>query len=150
MEKLFLGRVKKEIFNERKENLNLFISGESLWLEKHTWDCGWYWGFGYIGNKNLHTHAEIFIEELLWKNADEVFEKTKFNNNDFWVFKDLLKQAYSLKKTAEIYIHGGHCLEKEGVTDIIKSEEKAKTINDDLETVLDTMWKFLKDILNED
>jgi len=150
MEKLFLGRVKKEIFDDRKKNINLLMLGENLWLEKHTWDCGWYWGFGYIGNKHLHTHAETFIKKLLWKNADEVFERTKFNNNDFWIFKDLLKQAYSLKGTAEIYIHGGHCLEKEGVTDVIKSKEKAKTINKDLETVLDTMWSFLEEILSED
>jgi hypothetical protein len=22
--------------------------GELIWLEAPSWDCGWYWGFGYV------------------------------------------------------------------------------------------------------
>ena len=150
MEKLYLGKIKesiKETQSHKPEKNNLFILGEKLYFEKHSWDCDWYWGFGYIVNKNLHTHAEIFIKDLLWSEVDEVFEETKLTNKDFWVFKDLLKQAYSLKRAAEVYRHGGHCTSMEGITDIIKSEEKEEMINKDLEIVLNTMWNFLEEIL---
>ena len=30
--------------------------GERVYLSKHSWDCGWYWGFGYVGNRDCHFH----------------------------------------------------------------------------------------------
>ncbi len=36
---------------------------EAIYLEDFTWDCGWYWGGGYIGNKNMHCHFNgCFLE----------------------------------------------------------------------------------------
>jgi hypothetical protein len=29
---------------------------ERIYLTGFNWDCGWYWGGGYLGNKNMHTH----------------------------------------------------------------------------------------------
>ena len=73
-EKIFLGTVRDGIEG-------MIISGEKLYIEKHSFDCGWYWGFGYIGNKNIHTH----FSELLYPdtkksgynvyNASELFKK---------------------------------------------------------------------------
>ena len=150
MNKIELGWVNKEIkapqsYNKDKNHLS--ILGESLYIDKHKWDCGWYWGFGYIGNRNLYTHCDVFIDELLWRSNTEVFESSIFkNNNDFWVFKDLLKQAYSLKSTSEVYQNGGHCTTKKGITTIIQNKQRAKWINNDLEKVLNTLWSFLGDL----
>jgi len=146
-----LGKIKEEIKETQSYNKkdDLCILGEELFLDKHSWDCDWYWGFGYIGNKNLHTHAEVFINELIWSDVEDVFKESIFkNNNDFWVFKDLLKQAYALKKTADVYKYGGNCFIKEGLTDIIKSKKKNEEINKDLEKVLNTLWKFLLKLKN--
>lgn len=147
MEKIFLGRVKKQIVDSqsyKSEKDNLLILGEPLYIEKHSWDCGWYWGFGYIGNKNLHCHSDIFINKLLWHENKEVFENSIFKENkDFWIFKDLLTQAYALKNVAEVYVYGGHCCQQNGITNVIASKEKAKTINEDLEKVLNSLWDFL-------
>ena len=33
-------------------------SREPVYLEGFKWDCGWYWGGGYIGNKNFHAHFD--------------------------------------------------------------------------------------------
>ena len=149
-EKIKLGRIKNKIkgsqcYNPDKDNL--CISNEEIWITKHSFNCGWYWGFGYIGNKNIHTHAEIFINKLIWHDVNEVFSETIFkNNNDFWIFKDLLKQTYCLKDCAETYRHGGHCTTKKGMTDIIQSKEMENKINKDLEKVLSTLWGFLKNL----
>lgn len=146
-DKIFLGQVKTEIESSQSYNPDkddLYIQGERIYIEKHSWDCGWYWGFGYIGNNNLHTHASVFIHELLWHDKDAVFENSIFNGNDeFWIFKDLLKQAYALQECAEIYQYGGHCITNPK-TEIIKSAVRARQINRDLSKVLDSLWQFLK------
>ena len=44
-DKIYIGKVKTEIsasqsYNPEKDRL--FIEGEELYLEKHSWDCNWY------------------------------------------------------------------------------------------------------------
>lgn len=31
---------------------------DKVFLEDFSWDCGWYWGGGYIGNNNFHCHFD--------------------------------------------------------------------------------------------
>ena len=40
----FLGQIKE--------------SGNGVFLEDFSWDCGWYWGGGYIGNDSFHAHFD--------------------------------------------------------------------------------------------
>src|ERR1041384_7917685 len=125
MTKIYLGKVKQKIESSQSYNPkedHLYIQGEDIYLEEHSFDCGWYWGFGYISAIGLHTHAEVFINQLIWHDVNQVFEKSIFkSNNDFWIFKDLLKQAYALKECAAVYQHGGHCITNEK-TEVIKSK----------------------------
>ena len=116
-----------------------------LYLSKHSWDCGWYWGFGYIGNSRLHMH----IDSLIGAEYDirSIFDKgSPITQNQWWIIRDLFTQAYALKKAAEVYQHGGHQTTKPGMTDCIKNLEMAARINKDLEIVLNKVWDFL---LNE-
>ena len=113
-----------------------------LYLSKHSWDCGWYWGFGYIGNSRLHMH----IDSLIGAEYDirSIFDKgSPITQNQWWIIRDLFTQAYALKKAAEVYQHGGHQTTKPGMTDCIKNLEMAARINKDLETVLDKVWDFV-------
>lgn len=139
-EKIFIGTVKSDV------NIP-YIKGEKLYLTKHSWDCNWYWGFGYIGNKSLHTHFDnTFLNNHL--TYSEIFYKPihrdyYFKDSDWYVIKDLFIQAYSLQKTAEVYRYGGHQTIRENITDIIKNQDKANIINKDLELVLNTLWDFI-------
>jgi len=150
--KIKIGKIKDEIKETQtynKDKNSLCCLGEVISIERHSWDCGWYWGFGYIGNRNLHTHAKIFIDELLWSDVNEVFEENIFKTDDnFWIFKDLLVQAYALKETAEVYKNGGHCVLKKGLTDVIQSDLKYEETNKDLEIVLNKLWGFLSKLNN--
>lgn len=61
--------------------------GKRVWLEKPSWDCGWYWGFGYLrtmqGNRepskardiDSHTHWDSSVAES-HKNAHDWFVDT--------------------------------------------------------------------------
>ena len=152
MKKIYLGKIKNKIkdtqsYNSTKDDL--FILGERIFIEKHSWDCNWYWGFGYIGNKRFHTHAIIFTKKLLWSSFSDVFEKTIFkDDHDFWVFKEYLDTAYNLKNAAETYRHAGHCAEVENTQKIIDIKME-KRINKDLESILDFMWSWLEELSNK-
>ena len=134
-EKVFLGTVKTT------DNDHNLYAGDRIYLSKHSFDCGWYWGFGYIGNSNLHCHFnKSFLSNS--KYCDELFRIPRYTNNQWWVIRDLYIQAYALKDCAEIYTHGGRQISGDD-TKIIQSNDKAKIINDDLEKVLTKVWNLL-------
>ena len=133
--KIVLGRVKP------LQRLGL-IQGETLWLTQHEWQCGWYWAFGYIGNKDLHCHFKEFLENN--EEASKVFVDPQYTDPDWWVIRDLFKQAYALQAAAEVYRYGGHQTTRKDVTDLIECPVKAKMLNQDLERILDTLWNFLE------
>jgi hypothetical protein len=141
--KILLGRL--------QDNAGTFADGEQVFLEKHKWNCEWYWGFGYLGNSCCHFHFDSILKDS--KTADELFKKTKhikrpFSNKDWWILRDLFKQAYALKRAAEIYQYGGHQTTLEDVTDILKNAEKAKQLNADLEIILNKSWEFACSVVN--
>jgi len=88
----------------------------------------------------------MHIESLINSEHDvkKIFDKsTKITQNQWWIIRDLFKQAYALKEAAEVYRHGGHQTSKPGITDCIKNLEMAALINEDLEIVLNKVWDFL-------
>ena len=113
-----------------------------LYLSKHSWDCGWYWGFGYIGNSRLHMHIDSLINGEY--DVNKIFDgSTGITQDQWWIIRDLFRQAYALKAAAEVYQYGGHQTTRPGITDCIKNLEMAALINKDLKTVLDKVWDFL-------
>ena len=118
-----------------------------VYLSKHSWDCNWYWGFGYLGNKNCHFH----IESLLGRESDvtKIFTEPKLSQKAWWVVRDLFVQAYALKDAAAVYRYGGYQSASKGITDVIKSKELEDRLNKDLETILNTVWKFIEGELND-
>lgn len=137
MEKVLLGKVRNDY-----EGNGVYVTGESVYLTKHSWDCGWYWGLGYIGNRNLHCH---FDGQFLTQETDitKIFESTKLTQKQWWLLRDLFVQAYALKKCAEVYRHGGHQTSQAGVTDIIRDAEMCVRLNADLQTILDKIWELV-------
>jgi hypothetical protein len=127
----------KILLGKLKTDAGTFADGENVWLEKHSWDCGWYWGFGCIGNKNCHFH----FDSLLCINdgkgsvkycASDLFESTNISDSDWWIIRDLFAQAYALRKAAEVY--------QRTLYHPIKNKERADQINADLAKVLDAVW----------
>ena len=31
---------------------------EDVYLARPSWECGWFWGFGYVQNENILTHLD--------------------------------------------------------------------------------------------
>jgi hypothetical protein len=134
--KIFLGTT-RETFKKYPKT--------RFYIEKHKWDCNWYWGFGYIGNARLHTHFNSVFLNGAENNVDKIFIKPVFTQDEWWVIRDLFIQAYALSRAAEIYQHGGHQTDK-AYRLPNPNGEISDELNEDLQIVLGELWKAL---LNE-
>lgn len=100
-------------------------NGVLYWLESPSWDCSWYWGFGYIetytNNKNpqiskdinSHQHFSGFVgEQQKYDFEKQAFVKSDyihnifdndnfigftFTENEGWKISELFDQFYLLK-----------------------------------------------------
>lgn len=136
-DKIYLGKLRED-FPE--------IGGELIYLYKHSWDCIWYWGMGYIGNKDLHTHVEtMFLKGKPKYDITEVFSSTNLNQGNWWTILEMFNSAYSLREVADLYYRGGSHICINLCKDRLEDKELAIRLNKDLEEVLDTVWKYIED-----
>lgn len=140
--KVFLGTTKESFTPLPKQR---------IYIEKHKWDCDWYWGFGYIGNPSIHTHFDsIFLNGRRFNGKHytgdlcdpiEMFIKSRFTKDEWYIIRDLFIQAYGLKKAAEIYQYGGHQINK---AFRFPNEGMSDRINEDLRIILNKVWQRLE------
>lgn len=128
--------------------------GNRVWLEKPSWDCGWYWGFGYLqtmqGNREpskardiaSHTHWDSRVAES-HKNAYDWFIETfgeptkaakgtrmcRFTDKQVWRLCELMQTAYTLRKAAEVLGRGQSNYTENPCAKVIKNTREAKRIN---------------------
>ena len=50
------------------------VNNETIYLTPPSWDCDWYWGFGYLGNKNCHYHIDGLNKIETYNFEKKVFE----------------------------------------------------------------------------
>ena len=119
-------------------------NGINYWLESPSWDCEWYWGFGYVETYtsnnnpslsrdiNSHQHWDGFLGKEKAKNdqygyahhinESKEFEETVLTESESWEISDLMSRFYTMKTMATI-LHGG--------TAHLTSNTKHKTKNDE-------------------
>ena len=53
--------MKKQVINKFGTHylLGRTYSGQKVWLQKESWDCGWYWGFGYLHEFTNNEYPEL-------------------------------------------------------------------------------------------
>ena len=83
-----------------------------IYLSRPSFDCDWYWGFGYLGNKDTHYHLDgIEANEnlhLFYKLKKHFGESLILKNDkDLWVFCEAVLTVYTLKKVADLFHRGG-------------------------------------------
>lgn len=120
--------------------------GENIYLSAPSWDCGWYWGFGYIGNSNCHYHIDSVIENNLESLEKEFSEALYIAPSLRLKFIELFKTFYDLKNVAEIYNRGGSQITKNPCVDIIKNSIEVERIN---KVILPAIFDAIYDILEK-
>lgn len=80
---------------------------KSIDLVPPSWDCDWYWGFGYLSNRDLWTHLSVLLTHPTPKTLNQ--QLTDFiitDENDTWIFIELVLSIYHLRSQAEFYKRG--------------------------------------------
>lgn len=145
-----------------KKNVYLLGTDEDgvrYWLEEPKWDCGWYWGFGYVETytrnslpsraKDCDSHQHIdsgFLGSQEVYNHDKgcfvkgeyihnLYNSPKFTNTTFdektgWVLSELFQEFYTLKKVAELFHTGGAHVTTSPVKDLLTKPDYEKHINE--------------------
>lgn len=115
-----LNKKKIEKFGEHYL-LGVNEEGRKVYLEKPSWDCGWYWGFGYLHtftnersperSKDIDSHFHFDHTFLRSDRSNFEWFKTYFKDtvltdDEIWQLLDLMASAYSLKKAAAVMYRG--------------------------------------------
>ena len=110
------------------------LDGEKVWLEPPSWDCGWYWGYGYIHNKNLHTHFDwLDTNDNLYNAIEKRFKGTfSLQGSNLWTFCELMQTFYYFKDIVDVYRCGGSHYPRNPLADILRNPEEYKRINENL------------------
>lgn len=119
---------------------------ENIYLSPPSWDCGWYWGFGYLGNEDCHYHVEGLAKD---SNLFDGFKKHFGNSlvvrdSQLWTLCELFKTFYILKETAEVLGRGGAHYTNNPCKDIIINTDETKRINEIvLPAIFEAIYKIL-------
>ena len=133
--RMFLGRRKSD--------------NAAIYLTKPSWDCNWYWGFGYLGNSREHYHLSSYANGRNINMRDALLEDYDLNpriEKQLWVFCELVETAYALKKTAEVLGRGGSHYTTNPLSDIIKNPDEVKRIN---EIVLPSIFNAIAELFEK-
>ena len=106
--------------------------GENIYLSAPSWDCGWYWGFGYLGNNNCHYHLDGLMEDdNLYNGLRNHFGDSLRikDEQDLWTFCELIKTFYTLKEVAEVFGRGGSHYTTNPIAELLIDKKKVDEIN---------------------
>lgn len=137
-----------------------------VFIVRPTWDCGWYWGFGYLerwdarkGDIDFHTHINVEFSENGESHRCNWYEGMKHlldkgdvfvDDHDRWKFLEIVKTIYNLKMTAEVFGRGGSHYGNNPLSDEIKNHDEVRRINEDLiPKLIDEMYKVLYVVTDE-
>ena len=156
-------------FGKQVYLLVTFSSGRKVYLVKASWDCGWYWGFGYVQTYrrcDIETHEHIDSSYMgiqkVWDSKKGVFVdgvyiyniydnpklvETTFSEKEGWQLSELFSQFYTFQEVANLLYRGGAGLTT--LLDYLKieypnKEEHLKEIN---EVILPQIFERIYTIL---
>ena len=145
-------------FGKKIYLLGTFEDGHNFWLEEPKWECGWYWGFGYVETytnpwgppaRDIESHQHYdglcFKKYEYYDHKKGCFQQGEYIHKlsdrpdvvacslierEQWILSDLMKMAYTLKKTAELYRQGNAHLTSHELVPQLKRPDREKEINE--------------------
>lgn len=152
-----MKKEKRRAFGKDIYLLGADSDGIRYWLERASWDCGWYWGFGYVetytNNKSpersrdiqSHQHFNgLFLERNIFDSFKELLTETPLDNNEIWKLLELMKTFYTLRETAETYNRGGAHITTNPIKEQIQNKEEENRINQKiLPAIFEEVYKIL-------
>lgn len=122
---------------------------ELVYMPKPSWDCDWYWGFGYLESHSVWTHFDCSILNKPMCSFDafkDYFETTPLTDDDIWVLCDYMMSFYTLKKTAELFKHGNSHQTVRAYVDELQDLDLYNKINKEL---LPALFKKIDELFSK-
>lgn len=160
-----MNNMQKNISRPFGKNMYLLgkdADGTKYYLKEASWDCDWYWGFGCVVSYGKKRGMVDLLSHNHWdssvvgekRNKDgsychnpfesSFFSETTFTKKEGWKLGELLKQYYSLRDAADLFVTGSA-----GITSLDKkiceNHEMAKIIN---EKMMPDIFKSIYKILS--
>lgn len=144
-----MKKQKLTIFGKENYLLGKDADGTKYFLLQPSWDCEWYWGFGYVRTytnnanpqRSKYMKSHQHFDGLFFNNSGEdclrLYQRFfappyVLSRNDTWKLLELMKSAYIAQKYAEMLFVGGAYLTTNPVADIIKCKEEWERINQEI------------------
>ena len=136
-------------------------TGDLYWLEENHWDCGWYWGTGYIysfTSNNPETARDLkeffhwdstFMNKIgkcSWDVFKDFFSESVFNEKELWTFCECMNTMLTLRKTADLLYIGGSHITTNPIKDLLTENDKARA-KDFNEILIPAQWEVIKDLM---
>jgi hypothetical protein len=117
-------------------------------LRKPHFDCGWYWGLGYLATgRGSHGHFDDYFKDKPFYNAWIDFDDTPFTKEESYIITDYMRQLYRLRKMANmLYCGNTNVTDDATVLEQFRESNMAeyKRINN---VLIPTVWNALVDVL---
>lgn len=123
----------------------------NYYLEPPSWNCNWYWGWGYLSGypkdkpiipkyQVSHTHLKGLSLEQFDEQLIEKYKKHK------WILLELIKTFYVLRDFSDFTNSGGRHITANPLENLLKDEELYKEINlVKIPKVFEEFYKVLSD-----
>ena len=150
---------KKTIEKFGKHFLLGFGNGTTVYIQRPSWDCGWYWGFGYLHtytNRNCperskdlstHTHFDTAFptyDTFLLNQQKSRLDKSVLSESEMWQLYELFRSAYKAREYSDmLHTHGAH-ITTNPCADVIGNDAEYKRINN---VVLPTIFMQIELLL---
>ena len=128
------------------------MDSRGVMLRVPSFDCGWYWGFGYLGNRDCHfhlDHLDSMDSKLANKNLyDQLIglfgDSLTIPKDRLWTFCEIVKTIYTLKEAAEVFGRGGSHYTQNPDKNALTVPEYVRHINDELIPMqIRSLWALL-------
>ena len=122
-------------------------TGEKIYISIPSWDCEWYWSFGYLGNKDCHYHLSKYANGRNINMYDALKADYILNpkiDKSLWEFCELSQTIYTIKEYAEVLHRGGAHYTTNSCKSIIKNAPELYRLNNIvLSHVMQNLWNLI-------
>lgn len=118
------------------------------YLRKPTFDCGWYWGLGYLATgRDSHGHFDSYFSDKLFCDAWVDFDDTPFTREEAYTITDYMRQLYTLRKMSDmLHVGNTHITSDAKVLEQF-TEQNTAEYKRICNVLIPTVWNALVDVL---
>ena len=108
---------------------------KKVYLKKPTFDCGWYWGIGYVETfrrNDIHDHQHfdsLFLSHNIYDGFKDYFKEITLDDKEIWTLLELMQSAYTMRKYSDMLHSKGAHISSNPLGNLIASDHEYNRIN---------------------